>query len=127
MEKRRHISWLLILVSMLVLIVPVLPHHHHNGEEICFLNDENPGSEHHQEDPDCEGYCVTKLHFSVQHHNYSITQLQDFPVFTLFSEDIQVALLPPKLKISDRLICFSEPLYGSGFHRLASLRAPPAI
>lgn len=127
MKRGRYIGWLLLMVSILVLMVPVLPHHHHNGDEICFMSDTNSSQEeHHQDDPDCEGYCITKLHFSAPSQNHSGTQLHHLPVFTLFFQEMRHLLLTPQ-ETYDRLYCFIEPLYGTGPFRVISLRAPPAI
>ena len=127
MKKRRHVGLFLLLVSMLVLIVPVLPHHHHYGDDICFHDDDHGMTSHHQSDPDCEGYCITNLHFSVQHHNNTITQPHYFHVVTLFSKALLQSLLPPNLEVFDRLFYYIESLHGAGVSRTISLRAPPAI
>lgn len=128
MKKRRHIGWFLFLVSMLVLIVPVLPHHHHFEDEICFRGDADSSTKpHHQAEPDCGGYCITKLHFSVQHHNDANIQPHYWQVVTLFSNAILHSLLPPKLNAFDLLFFYIESFHGAGASRSISLRAPPAI
>lgn len=128
MKKRKYIGLFLLMVSMLVLIVPVLPHHHHYDDDICFHHDDDTSTPvHHQSNPDCEGYCITNLHFSVQHHDNTVAQPHYSHVITLFSNAFLQSLLPPDLEAFDRLFYYVESLHGAGVSRTISLRAPPAV
>ncbi|WP_321438685.1 DUF6769 family protein [uncultured Bacteroides sp.] len=127
MRKKRFTGWLLLLVSMLVLIVPVLPHHHHFDNEICLQGDaDSPTKPHQQADEDCDGYCITKLNFSVPHHDVNV-QPHFWQVVTLFPASFIHSLLPPKLESFDRLSFYIESLHGAGISRTISLRAPPML
>lgn len=126
MKKRKYIGRLLLLVSMLVLIVPVLPHHHH-AQSICISNDIGKPQPHHSADSGCGSTCITKLHFSVQHDNNDCIQPQTFEVLSLFCESMFHSLLSPQLESFDRLFCYIERLHGAGRLSAISLRAPPVF
>jgi len=127
MKKKRNIGWLLLLVSMLVLAIPVLPHHHHYEDEICLQNDADSPKPHHQAEPDCDGFCITKLHFSVQHHDDANIQPHYWQVLTLFAPSFLHSLLPPKLESFDRLFFYIESFHEAGIYHAISLRAPPVL
>jgi len=113
---------------MLVLIVPVLPHHHHFEDEICLQGDaDSPTKPHHQAEQDCDGYCITQLHFSIQHHDDVNVQPHFWQVVTLFPASFIHSLLPPRLESFDRLYFFIESLHGAGVFHAINLRGPPTL
>lgn len=128
MKKRKYIGIFLLMVSMLVLIIPVLPHHHHYDDDICFHHDDDSSTPaHHQSNPDCDGYCITNLHFSVQHHINTVAQPLYFQDISLFTRTILNSLLPPRLEITKRFYYYIEFLHGADISRSISLRAPPVF
>lgn len=42
MKNKRYITYFLIFISMVMLVVPVIPHHHHSNGLICMKNDIHP-------------------------------------------------------------------------------------
>jgi len=128
MKRRKYFGIFLLMVSMLVLIVPVLPHHHHYDDDICFHHDDDTSTPaHHQSNPDCDGYCITNLHFSVQHHINTVAQPLYSQDITLFSNALLQSLLPPNLEAFNNLFYYVESLHGADISRSISLRAPPVV
>lgn len=124
MKKRKYIGRLLLLVSMLVLIVPVLPHHHHL-HSICVAHDENKPHTHHGGDSGCGSTCITKLHFSVQHHNDDCIQPQTFDLLPILAEVCFNSLLLPEQTIAKQHFVYIERLHSSRILPAVGLRAPP--
>ena len=128
MKRRKYFGIFLLMVSMLVLIVPVLPHHHHYDDDICFHHDDDASTPaHHQSNPDCDGYCITNLHFSVQHYVNTVVQPLYFQDISLFTRTILNSLLPSKLEIFNHFYYYIEFLHGADISRTISLRAPPTL
>lgn len=42
MRNKRYIVSFLLFISMIMLVVPVIPHHHHADGVICMKNDLTP-------------------------------------------------------------------------------------
>ena len=57
MQRKRYITLFLIFISMIMLVVPVIPHHHHNNGLICMKNDITPDCCGQQHTPDSEHCC----------------------------------------------------------------------
>lgn len=66
MRNKRYIVSFLLFISMIMLVVPVIPHHHHADGVICMKNDLTPEPQcpkHHHPGNDscCNDGCMTRL------------------------------------------------------------------
>lgn len=67
MRNKRYIVSFLLFISMIMLVVPVIPHHHHADGVICMKNDLTPEPQcpkhYHHPDNDscCNDGCMTRL------------------------------------------------------------------
>ena len=67
MRNKRYILSFLLFISIIMLVVPVIPHHHHANGVICMKNDVTPEPQcprhHHHPGNDscCNDGCMTRL------------------------------------------------------------------
>ena len=131
MKPQRYAAYLLLLLSILMLSVPVIPHHHHADGALCMKNDVHAGC-CTTEAEGTEGHCCCDTgcpaaHFFQQRPDAS----PDIP--QPLSND--VFFLPAELQAL--LVCHSPgqsptPIYIESLHdtqltRATGLRAPPAF
>ena len=136
MIRRRYITILLSLVSILMLAVPVVPHHHHGSEAICLKNDlhtgcGDTGHTHHRHPaghPNCchDKGCLT--HQFVQ-RTPQVERQAPRPRPVLLPSDFSLpAVLPHLYAEPHQTISYSpyiESLHGTRIARASGLRAPP--
>lgn len=97
MRNKRYIVSFLLFISMIMLVVPVIPHHHHADGVICMKNDLTPEPQcpkHHHPGNDscCNDGCMTRLNSptpSVQadnnpHYLFTAILFTDFIIENLF-------------------------------------------
>lgn len=102
MKNKRYITYFLIFISMVMLVVPVIPHHHHSNGLICMKNDITPsccGQQHAPENEHCccDTGCVTTHFFQQTPTSDNGWSHPDFPlVITLFSEPLLRLLILPE-------------------------------
>lgn len=134
MKSKRYIAYFLIFISMVMLVVPVIPHHHHDNGLICMKNDITPDccAQHHST-PDkehccCDTGCVTTHFFQQTPSSDNGLANPDFPlIITLFSEPLLRLLLTP-IENGQRQECvYRESLHGTYLTRATGLRAPPSV
>lgn len=128
-----YIRWILLWVSLLMPVVPVMPHHHHHGDVLCLLKHTCPT------DADCHhtGECATghccchtgcpSRHFFQQTPPKSIQLTHHDSV-----QPIQALFLPPTVYIPILYKGHPAPysLYAERLHGVSpglsqALRAPP--
>lgn len=134
MTKRKYISYLLLLFSMLMLTIPVMPHHHHANGQICMKDDvhtdcchqhNNDAKEHNH---GCEDTGCITTHFFQQlpsnnEHESHIVDVQ--PVEYILSYiPILFALENPKNHID---YGYRESLHDTRILFAKGLRAPPCV
>lgn len=133
MKFKRHITYILFVVSLLMTAVPVLPHHHHANGLLCMKNDVSANCCQHHPDSQREGHCCCQTG-CVAHHFF-----QQMPTGT--QNEIHPAvfeiipfLSPLLFWLSDKsLTCehkgqipiYIESLHGMLIARATGLRAPP--
>lgn len=133
MKAKRQIAYLLFIISILMPIVPVIPHHHHADGRLCMKNDITTdcckGHQHHDSTHDhcCGDDCVT-MHFFEQTPNSNDTWSYSFApeVTILFFEPSMIQLLTLSNNISGKEPpSYIEHLHGTQLVRAKGLRAPP--
>lgn len=139
MKARRHIAYLLFVVSMLMLGVPVIPHHHHTDGLLCMKNDLGEDCCETQSDPDdgptehccCHTDCIT-THFFQQLPTIDTGWLHPAPAGDAC---FLPALLPlpayrfahPIRQHNHTSYYYLESLHSTLIARAKGLRAPPSI
>lgn len=132
MRNKRYILAFMLFISILMLIVPVIPHHHHANGIICMKNDvtsetQCPNHNHHQgNDSCCNEECLTRLSspaLTVQadsgpHYVFIATLFTDFIIENLFK--------PQEQRIKN-YYAYREALHGTVINRAIGLRAPPYV
>lgn len=133
MRNKRYILAFMLFISILMLIVPVIPHHHHANGIICMKNDvtsetQCPNHNHHQQGNDscCNEECLTRLSspaLTVQadsgpHYVFIATLFTDFIIENLFK--------PQEQRIKN-YYAYREALHGTVINRAIGLRAPPYV
>ena len=98
MKTQRHAAYLLLLLSILMLGVPVIPHHHHADGVLCMRNDVQSGCCTPSPD-EAEGHCCcdTGCLFHLSDHPSRTTSV------------------------------YAESLHDTLLTRVTGLRAPPAL
>ena len=131
MRNKRYIVSFLLFISMIMLVVPVIPHHHHADGVICMKNDLTPEPQcpkhYHHPDNDscCNDGCMTRLNSptpSVQADNnphYLFTAI-------LFTDFIIENLFRPQERRIKNYYAYRESLHGTAVNRAFGLRAPPS-
>ena len=129
MRNKRYIVSFLLFISMIMLVVPVIPHHNHADGVICMKNDLTPEPQcpkHHHPGNDscCNDGCMTRLNSptpSVQADNnphYLFTAI-------LFTDFIIENLFRPQERRIKNYYAYRESLHGTAVNRAFGLRAPP--
>lgn len=133
MKAKRNIAYLLFVISMLMPIIPVIPHHHHADGRLCLKNDISTDCCKHQQHHDgthdhcCGGDCVT-LHFFEQTPNTDDTWSYTFApeAVILFFEPIIHLQLTAEGAVPDKEAPpYIEHLYSTQWMRATGMRAPP--
>ena len=135
MKRRRHIGWMLLWVSIVMLAASVLPHHHHQ-HILCLHNDveacecscedtENHEATHHES---CKEHCITNFVSVTPEGSQTDVLPDDFIYNQLYTlTDILSVPLPISITIDD---CFPkgiEKLYAACVQHVMGLRAPPCM
>ena len=131
MKTDRHAAYLLLLLSILMLGVPVIPHHHHADGVLCMKDDVHAGC--CTPTPDeagghccCDTGCIS-THFFQQRPDTSPDIPQPLSCDMLFLPAELLADLLPRHSISHSLApIYIESLHGTSLTRATGLRAPPA-
>lgn len=131
MKTNRHTTYLLLLLSILMLGVPVIPHHHHADGLLCMKNDVQAGCCTPAPD-EAEGHCCCDTgcpatHFFQQRPDTSpdIPQPLSCDVFFLPSELLASLIFhSPTQSLTPVYI---EALHDTLLSRATGLRAPPAF
>ena len=130
MRGKLYIAYLLFVISMIMPMVPVIPHHHHADGRICMKNDITPDccSHHHaEENGHCCGDDCVAIHLFEQAPNSDDTWMYDFTPLevTLFIEPFVDLLSHPKAHATPPDSYYQESLHGTYITRAKGLRAPP--
>ena len=108
-----------MFISMVMLVVPVIPHHHHNNGLICMKNDIAPdccGQQHNSDNEHCccDTGCVTTHFFQQTPSSDNGWAHPDFPlVITLFSEPLLRLLVLPEESGQRQDCIYQESLHGT--------------
>lgn len=135
MGAKRYITYLLFFISMLMPVIPVIPHHHHADGLICMKDDiskdcckqnvshEEGHAEHHHH---CcnDNDCVT-IHFFQQtpgqeHSHPTLLPCIEIPL-TLYTLSAPATFMRPRTES-----VFQESLHGIVSIGATGLRAPPS-
>lgn len=133
MKRKRYIAYFLMFISMVMLVVPVIPHHHHSNGLICMKDDVTPdccGQKHipEKEHCCCDTGCVTTHFFQQTPSSDNGSLHPDFPlIITLFSEPLLRLLILPDENGQRQECIFQESLHGTYLTRATGLRAPPCV
>lgn len=131
-RNKRYIVSFLFFISMIMLVIPVIPHHHHTNGNICMKQDiptENSCScsthRHHTDnEPCCDSDCLTRLDTSTPS-----VQVDNSPHFVLiailFNDVIIKDLFKPQERRINNDYIYRESLHGMYLSRAFGLRAPP--
>ena len=131
MIRKRSISLLLFLVSMVMLMVPVIPHHHHAQGAICLKSDLTEAQQcpvpHADEDACCDSACMA--HFDSSTPSLQLDSVHPHYVFvaTLFTNHLIEILLRPLESCIDSDTAYLERLHGANVFRAFGLRAPRCV
>jgi hypothetical protein len=107
MRNKRYILSFLLFISIIMLVVPVIPHHHHPGNDSC-----------------CNDGCMTRLNSptpSVQADHsphYLFTAI-------LFTDLIIENLFKPQERRIKNYYAYRESLHSTVINCAFGLRAPP--
>lgn len=156
MKNKRIIASLLFVVSMLILIIPVMPHHHHINGLICMKNDLTAdccipltnsctdGCESHashdrngstsQADAASHHHCCCNTDCIFSHFNQKTPTSTDCDFkpdylwsHILYYEPVFRLLLLPEEKKQEYTTFYLESLHSILANTLCGLRAPPAL
>lgn len=135
MKTKRALTSFLLLVSILMLAVPVMPHHHHTDGLMCMKNDiasDCCDCPHHTEESTPLHHCCENSHCA------SAFFVPDAPanndcdfrptylwVNTLFYELVFELLLSTENKGGIQFSCYIESLHSTQISTDKGLRAPP--
>ena len=124
MRNKRYIVSFLLFISMIMLVVPVIPHHHHADGVICMKNDLTPEPQcpkHHHPGNDscCNDGCMTRLNSPTPS-----VQADNNPHY-LFTAIIIENLFRPQERRIKNYYAYRESLHGTAVNRAFGLRAPP--
>lgn len=135
MKRKRHIARILLFISMMVLMVPVIPHHHHTDGMICMKKNITADCcEHSHHTPADDHSCCNTTGCIATHFVQQAPQSDnagshpDIPrVITLLIEPL---INFPSLSESDarsRKYIYQETLHDTFVIRATGLRAPPSL
>lgn len=135
MKKKWYITYFLLFISIVMLVIPVIPHHHHADGLICMKNDitndcckqnQNPGNEDH-----CcnDTGCVTTHFFQRSPSTDTDTgaHLDGVWAITLYFEPLFKLLAVPEIEVKRQENIYFESLHGTFITRATGLRAPPYV
>lgn len=137
MKRRRHIAWVLMLVSIIMLAASVLPHHHHQ-EILCLQHDVSTCAcgcvEHNHQDAasdanhTCKLGCVTKFK-SVTPDKAQDTVSPDYSFCSLLYTVTDVLVLSLQLSghNTHSHTYYFEKLHSTCLPHVMGLRAPPVV
>lgn len=136
MKLQRHTAYLLLVVSILMLGVPVVPHHHHTGGLLCMRNDEGRGGcqnrDGQADTPEhccCHTGCIT-THFFQQRPTVDTGWQHPAPAGDACFLPSLLAILPEAAPDVSRrqghTFHYIESLHGTLIARAKGLRAPPS-
>jgi len=133
MKIKTVISIFLLMISMVLIIMPSIPHHHHGNGVICMKDDLKnvdcctmEHNHHHQEDdPCCNGDCATQFLSSTPTIDTDDLQPKLICLDILFTESLIHLLTQPSQTEVRQDFVFVESLHGTYITRAAGLRAPP--
>ena len=133
MKFKRHITYILLVVSLLMTAVPVLPHHHHANGLLCMKNDISTGCCLQHSDSPREGHCCCQTG-CVAHHFFQQMPTDTRNEMQPAASEIIPFLSPLLLRLSDSLTNADKkqiPIYIESLHekftaRATGLRAPPS-
>ena len=132
MKKKLYTAYFLFFISMIMLVIPVIPHHHHADGLICMKNDITKDCCEHRHNTKndhccCDTGCVT-TQFVQQTPSSDNAMHPAAPwVVTLFFEPISKLLLLPEDNVKRQDCIFLESLHGTFITRATGLRAPPCV
>lgn len=121
------------MISMVMLIVPFIPHHHHSNGIICMNDDTGDtecASDHHRhrnDDPCCTSDCMTRFESPEPASQSDGIQPQYIYSITLFTEPLLRFITQPGERSIHQNHVYRESLYGTFITCAAGLRAPPAF
>ncbi|HIY88958.1 MAG TPA: hypothetical protein H9824_09670 [Candidatus Bacteroides pullicola] len=132
MKPQRHAAYLLLLLSILMLGVPVIPHHHHADGVLCMKNDVQAGCCSPAPD-EAEGHCCCDTgcpaaHFFQQRPDAG----PDIPLplsndILFLPTELLALLISHSPGQSPSTPFYIESLHDTLFTRATGLRAPPAF
>lgn len=129
MKRRIQISWLLMLVSIIMLTASVLPHHHHE-ELLCLQHDVVEQTSDCQEDAEnddsgCRACCVTKFDCSRPDSDDALDSYH--PLETILFTLTAICLQPLCLEEDavKNYLTYHEILHSRHLPGAIGLRAPP--
>ncbi len=145
MRKKGYIYFML-LVSVLMLAVPLVPHHHHADGAICMKNDiesdplctdhhsctdhqQCPGHHHHHPENDacCGDECLTRLQTPVPASQVDLGHPDYVFVALLFTDYLIEHLFSLQERRIDNNYVFLDSLHGTNITRAFALRGPPCL
>ncbi len=141
MKTRQHIAPILLFISLLLLVLPVIPHHHHADGRLCLKSDitteccdhscskgtaacSDGDARHHH---GCDNDCIT-MHFFEQlpGTDEDNALCLSIPCMEIPFLEIFPLLSLPQERETDRQRCtYMETLHSTFIVRVAGLRAPP--
>lgn len=135
MKRKQHIARMLLFISMLVLMVPVIPHHHHANGLICMKNDLTADCcEHHHHSPTDEHHCCNTTGCMMSHFVQQTPQSEDanahpnvLRVITLFIAPLINFPSLSELEIRRQECIYLETLHDTLITHVTGLRAPPSL
>lgn len=151
MKRKNTLTYLFLLLSIIMLSVPVIPHHHHSDGLICLKEDVSTDccehtARHTQENASheaqtvlhthtadhghccCDTGCLTTHFFqqSPAHPDNGWTYPEFSWIITLYPDFISSLLHLPETASTNDYCVYRERLHGTFLTRAKGLRAPPA-
>ena len=132
MIKRKYISYLLLLFSILMLTIPVMPHHHHADGQICIKDNVHTDCCHHHNDDaqahnhGCEDTGCVTTHFFQQlpSGNEHKSHIDDIQLVEYIIPYI-LSYFAPEIPKNHIDYGYRESLHGTRIPFAKGLRAPP--
>lgn len=131
MRNKQYIFSFLFLISIILLVMPVIPHHHHADGLICMKHDltsekQCPTHNHHQEnDACCSNECLARFYSPIPSTQTDQTHPPYLFVALLFADCLILDLFKPQEERIKNDYAFRENLHGANIVRAFGLRAPP--
>lgn len=132
MKLKRHIAYILFVISLLMMAVPVLPHHHHANGLLCMKNDISSNCCQQHPESSGEKHCCCRTG-CVAHHFFQQMPTGTSNEYHPAALDIIPFLSPLLLQLAISQACDSKesiPIYIESLHdmliaHVTGLRAPP--